>query len=67
MVFADPPFDLDIIPALPELVLNTEILVKEGWFILEHGKNNSFVHHPQFRESRKYGSVHFSIFEGSDP
>jgi 16S rRNA (guanine966-N2)-methyltransferase len=63
LVFADPPYDLDIIPTLPELVLKAGILVKDGWFILEHGKNNSFIHHPQFQELRKYGSVHFSIFE----
>jgi len=67
IVFADPPYDLDILPTIPELVLNAKILVKDGWFILEHGKNNSFVHHSQFQELRKYGSVHFSIFEGSGP
>jgi 16S rRNA (guanine(966)-N(2))-methyltransferase RsmD len=67
LVFADPPYDLDIIPSLPELALNKEILAEDGWFILEHGKNNSFVHHPQFQELRKYGSVHFSIFERSGP
>jgi 16S rRNA (guanine966-N2)-methyltransferase len=63
LVFADPPYDLDIIPVLPELVLNAGILVKDGWFILEHGKNHAFIQHPQFHESRKYGSVHFTIFE----
>jgi 16S rRNA G966 N2-methylase RsmD len=67
LVFADPPYDLDIIPELPELVLNTNVLAKDGWFILEHGKNNSFLHHPQFHELRKYGMVHFSIFERSIP
>ncbi len=48
LVFADPPYDLDIIPSLPDLVLNAEILVEDGWFILEHGKNNSFTSHPRF-------------------
>jgi 16S rRNA (guanine966-N2)-methyltransferase len=67
LVFADPPYDLDIIPELPQLVLNANILVEGGWFILEHGKNNSFVNHPQFHELRKYGSVHFSIFELTAP
>jgi 16S rRNA (guanine(966)-N(2))-methyltransferase RsmD len=67
LVFADPPYDLDIIPSLPELVLNAEILVEDGWFILEHGKKNSFAQHQQFLELRKYGSVHFSIFERSGP
>ncbi len=63
LIFADPPYGLEMIPLLPDLVLNTEILVENGWFILEHGKNNSFAHHPQFQELRTYGSVHFSIFE----
>jgi 16S rRNA (guanine966-N2)-methyltransferase len=67
LVFADPPYDLDIIPSLPDLVFNAEILVEEGWFILEHGKKNAFAHHPQFLEMRKYGNVHFSIFEHSGP
>ena len=67
LVFADPPYDLEIIPSLPELVLHAKILVEDGWFILEHGKENSFAHHPQFQELRKYGSVHFSIFERSNP
>jgi len=58
---------IEIIPSLPDLVLNAGILVEDGWFILEHGKNNSFVHHPQFQELRRYGSVHFSIFERSRP
>ena len=63
LVFADPPYEMDIIPALPELVLNADILFKAGWFILEHGKRNSFGHHPAFRDLRRYGSVHFSFFE----
>jgi 16S rRNA (guanine966-N2)-methyltransferase len=65
LVFADPPYDLDIIPALPELVMDAHILVKEGWFILEHGRRNAFGPHPAFRELRRYGSVHFSFFERS--
>jgi 16S rRNA (guanine966-N2)-methyltransferase len=67
LVFADPPYDLDIIPTLPDLVLNAEILVEDGWFILEHGKYNSFTHHSMFKELRNYGSVHFSLFERSIP
>ena len=67
LVFADPPYGIEIIPSLPDLVLNAGILVEDGWFILEHGKNNSFVHHPRFQELRRYGSVHFSIFERSRP
>lgn len=63
LIFADPPYDLAIIPSLPDLVLNAEILVEKGWFIMEHGGKNSFTQHPGFLEMRKYGSVHFSFFE----
>lgn len=62
IVFADPPYNLDILPDIPDRVLNADILNEEGWFILEHGKNHSFSSHPGFRDQRKYGSVHFSIF-----
>lgn len=62
IVFADPPYDMKIIPEIPDRVFDSGILVNEGWFILEHGKNNSFSAHPRFYELRKYGSVHFSIF-----
>ncbi|MFC2116687.1 RsmD family RNA methyltransferase [Bacteroidota bacterium] len=62
IVFADPPYDLEIIPDIPDLVFKAGLLVDDGWFILEHGKNNSFNTHPRFYELRKYGSVHFSIF-----
>ncbi|MFC2111767.1 16S rRNA (guanine(966)-N(2))-methyltransferase RsmD [Bacteroidota bacterium] len=62
IVFADPPYDLDIIPELVETLLEADILEDEGWFILEHGKTNSFSDHSRFLELRKYGSVHFSFF-----
>ena len=62
IVFADPPYDMEIIPEIPDRVLDSGVLVEEGWFIMEHGRNNSFIEHPRFREIRKYGNVHFSIF-----
>ncbi len=62
IVFADPPYDLEIIPAIPDQVFKTNIVVEEGWLILEHGKKHAFGTHPRFAEVRKYGSVHFSIF-----
>lgn len=62
IVFADPPYDFDKIPEIPELIFDNNILLKEGWFILEHGKNLDFSLHPHFKELREYGSVHFSIF-----
>ncbi len=63
IVFADPPYDLENLALLPKLVLTRKIVKKEGWFILEHGKNYQFNDIEYFSETRKYGSVHFSIFK----
>ena len=63
LVFADPPYQLESIPEIPGLVLESKILTEGGLFILEHGKSHTFETHPGFREMRKYGSVNFSFFE----
>ncbi len=62
LIFADPPFDMKELDQLPHLVFSRNLLKKGGWFILEHGRDNDFSAHLQFRELRKYGNVHFSIF-----
>ncbi|MFC2138081.1 RsmD family RNA methyltransferase [Bacteroidota bacterium] len=62
IIFADPPYTLDDIDSLPDIVFNKELLVKNGWFILEHSKDYNFSAHQYFIEIRKYGSVNFSIF-----
>lgn len=62
LIFADPPFELDGLDQLPLLVFSRNLLKSGGWFILEHSKDHDFSGYPQFRELRKYGSVHFSIF-----
>ncbi|MGM0377173.1 MAG: RsmD family RNA methyltransferase [Bacteroidota bacterium] len=42
LIFADPPFDLPQLDTLPELVMNSGRLQKEGIFILEHGPDRNF-------------------------
>lgn len=62
IIFADPPYDHPGLVELPDLILTTEILNKEGIFILEHSANYSFTAHPRFLQHRKYGGVNFTIF-----
>lgn len=62
LVFADPPYKLEEIPNLPDLVLSGNTLADDGIFVLEHGKQNDFSSHPCFLEHRAYGSVNFSFF-----
>ncbi len=61
-IFADPPYALEDLAKIPDLVLNGELLNKDGIFVFEHGKNHDFSAHPRFLEHRSYGSVNFSLF-----
>ena len=63
LIFADPPYQLDKLPTLPDLIFSHDLLAEGGLFVLEHGKSNSFAEHPHFLEERKYGNVHFSFFK----
>ena len=61
-IFADPPYALDNIDPLPDLIFEHNLLKPDGILVVEHGKANNFVCHPRYLEHRVYGSVNFSIF-----
>ena len=63
LVFADPPYALDGLDTLPDLIMGSGILHPGCYFILEHGSEHSFTSHPAFVKEKKYGRVHFSFFE----
>lgn len=63
LIFADPPYDLERINELPDLIINQNILNENGIIILEHGASNNFSRHPWFLETRTYSKVNFSFFE----
>lgn len=62
LIFADPPYQLENIASIPDLIFSNDILAPSGILILEHGASNDFSAHARFTEMRKYGSVHFSFF-----
>jgi 16S rRNA (guanine(966)-N(2))-methyltransferase RsmD len=62
IIFADPPYDHPRLAEIPDLVMDTKILNKQGVFILEHPGDYSFTAHSRFQEHRKYGAVNFSFF-----
>ena len=62
LIFADPPYALERLAELPDLILDKGMLAPDGLLILEHGKDHSFANHPHFMQERVYGSVHFSFF-----
>ncbi len=62
IVFADPPYAMEEIDKLPDLVFGNNLLNDEGIFILEHPRSYDFSEHPCFVEHRKYGKVNFTFF-----
>ena len=63
LIFADPPYALDELATLPDLILQQDILKEDGWLVVEHGKDTNFTDHSRHVETRTYGSVHFSFFQ----
>ena len=62
LVFADPPYDLEEIEAIPDQVFAAGLMDVEGLLILEHSSRCRFEQHPNFSQHRQYGSVNFSFF-----
>lgn len=62
LIFADPPYEMKDIEKLINLVLQSDVLKENGFFILEHSSRHSFEHHASFWQHRRYGEVNFSFF-----
>jgi len=62
LIFAGPPYPLENLNTLPDLILQYQLIEGNGWFILEHNPNHNFENHPHFLRSKNYGTTIFSIF-----
>lgn len=62
IIFADPPYDLEGIETIPDLVFENDLLDKDGWLIVEHSAGIDFSEHQNLDQQRKYGKVNFSMF-----
>ena len=62
LIFADPPYDMEDIQGIPELIFKNKLLKKGGWFVLEHSRDQNFETDPFFLQHRKYGKVNFTVF-----
>jgi len=63
LIFADPPYDFGRYAELTESILQQEILKEGGFLIIEHPRDIELSGFPGYRETRRYGKVHFSFFE----
>ena len=62
VVFADPPYDWDKYDMLPVTIFERNLLLPDGFLVIEHPISINFESHPKFYQQRKYGKVNFSIF-----
>jgi 16S rRNA (guanine966-N2)-methyltransferase len=61
-IFAGPPYALETIDQIPELIFSGNLLRENGWFVLEHTPRNRYTGYPLFVRERNYGTTLFSIF-----
>ncbi len=61
-IFAGPPYALDTIDQIPELIVSGNFLKPNGWLVLEHTPRNRYGSYPLFVTERNYGTTLFSIF-----
>ncbi len=62
LIFADPPYDLDRLPELPDAVFKNNLLSENGILIIEHASSQQLQSIEGFEESRRYGQSSFSFF-----
>lgn len=61
-IFAGPPYALQTIDTIPELIHSKGLLKEKGWFVLEHTPRNDYKKFPLYATERNYGKTIFSIF-----
>ncbi len=62
LIFAGPPYGLDILDEIPDRIFNNHLLQPEGIFVLEHNPDHNFDNHQFFADRRKYGQTQFTFF-----
>lgn len=62
LIFADAPFDMPNTKDIYKLIFERQLLNEDGWLIIEHSADKSFISENYFNQLRKYGKVHFSFF-----
>lgn len=65
IIFADPPYSLEETTTLPSKIFKKGLLAEDGLLIVEHGRETSFLEHPNFISTKKFGNVNFTFFEES--
>lgn len=62
-IFAGPPYPLRWLDQIPTILFQSNILKKDGLFVLEHNPNHDFKAFKHFVKVRTYSSTHFAFFK----
>ncbi len=62
IIFADPPYDLQNINKIPQLIFENKTFNKKSIVIIEHSKHSDMSDYETFKSLKKYGKVNFSFF-----
>lgn len=62
LIFAGPPYALEVIDEIPNIIFDKKLLNEDGVFILETSPKHNFTEHPHLLEVRNYGQTHFWFF-----
>ena len=61
-IFAGPPYALNNIDELPQIIVDKKLISTGGYFVLEHTPRNDYEKFKGFEFQRNYGSTVFSFF-----
>ena len=64
LIFADPPYAYGHVALLPPLIMNRQLLKKEGFLIIEHEKRVQFAEDPLYHIAvqKEFGITRISFF-----
>jgi len=62
VIFTDPPYALENITDIHQMVFDNQLLKENGLLIIEHDQTVIFENHKGFLDHRNYGKVNFSFF-----
>lgn len=66
-IFAGPPYALQNIDEIPEVIISGNLIAPHGVFVLEHTPRNQYQDFRGFIRQKNYGTTVFSFFEPIEP
>lgn len=62
LIFADPPYDMEGVEKIPEMIMNNPGIKPNTMLIMEHSAKTHFTDLEHIRDQRHYGKVNFSFY-----